>query len=226
LAASAGNPFEGPALTEADAKQASDLPRERFIRESGLDARVATIIEPVIEGLGFRLVRVRLSGQNGLTLQIMAERLDGTMTVEDCENLSRTVAPVLDVADPIDKAYHLEVSSPGIDRPLVSISDFGNWSGHMAKLETSIPVEDRRKFRGRIETVTADAVTIARDNPGYGDAPLVTIPFAAIVEARLLLDDGLIREALRKDRVARDELRKSSRGDDVPDDTEPTTDNR
>jgi ribosome maturation factor RimP len=91
----------------------------RIVTETGIDARVAAIVEPVLESIGFRLVRVHLSGQNGLTLQIMAERNDGSMTVEDCEEVSRALSPVLDVEDPIDKAYHLEISSPGIDRPLV-----------------------------------------------------------------------------------------------------------
>jgi ribosome maturation factor RimP len=91
----------------------------RIVRETGVDARVAAIIEPVLNSAGYKLVRVRLSGMNGLTLQIMAERADGTMTVEDCEDVSRMISPLLDVEDPIDRAYHLEVSSPGIDRPLV-----------------------------------------------------------------------------------------------------------
>src|SRR6476620_7199663 len=121
---------------------------DRIIRESGIDARVALIIQPVLVGIGFRLVRVRLFGQNGLTLQIMAEREDGTMTVEDCEEVSRAVSPALDVEDPIEKAYHLEVSSPGIDRPLVRKSDFRTWSGHLAKLETTMPIAERRRFRG------------------------------------------------------------------------------
>ena len=102
---------------------------DRIVRESGIDARVASIVQPVLGGMGFRLVRVRLSGQNGLTLQIMAEREDGTMTVEDCEEVSRAISPALDVEDPIDKAYHLEVSSPGIDRPLVRKSDFAAGPG-------------------------------------------------------------------------------------------------
>ena len=99
-------------LTETDGD-------DRIVRESGIDARIALIVQPVLRGAGFRLVRVRLSGQHGLTLQVMAEREDGTMTVEDCEEVSRAISPALDVDDPIEKAYHLEVSSPGIDRPLV-----------------------------------------------------------------------------------------------------------
>jgi ribosome maturation factor RimP len=107
---------------------------ERIIRETGVDAKVAGIVEPVINTLGFRLVRVRLSGLNGQTLQIMAERPDGTMTVEDCELLSRTVAPVLDVEDPISGKYHLEISSPGIDRPMVRKSDFSVGSGERQRM--------------------------------------------------------------------------------------------
>jgi ribosome maturation factor RimP len=96
----------------------------RLIIEPGLSARVAAIVEPVLEGLGYRLVRVRVSGSDGCTVQVMAERPDGTMTIEDCEVCSRALSPVLDVADPVDRAYRLEMSSPGIDRPLVRQSDF------------------------------------------------------------------------------------------------------
>ena len=93
------------------------------------------LLRPVIEDLGFRLVRTKISAANGCTLQIMAERPDGTMTVEDCESVSRAVSPALDVEDPINRAYHLEVSSPGIDRPLVRAGDFNRWSGHELKVE-------------------------------------------------------------------------------------------
>lgn len=180
---------------------------ERIIRETGLDAKVASIVEPVINTLGFRLVRVRLSGLNGQTLQIMAERPDGTMTVEDCELLSRTVAPVLDVEDPLSGKYHLEISSPGIDRPMVRKSDFTNWAGHVAKLETSIVHEGRKKFRGRIvidEAAPDDSVVIESDQISYGNEPVVRIPFDLISDARLVLTDDLIRDALRKDKAARE----------------------
>src|SRR3990170_2754916 len=142
---------------------------DRIIRESGIDARIALIVQPVLRAIGFRLVRVRLSGQNGLTLQIMAEREDGSMTVEDCEEVSRAVSPALDVDDPIDKAYHLEVSSPGIDRPLVRKSDFAKWQGHLVKMETSIMVADRKRFRGKIAEADEDGVLIERDQAAYGD---------------------------------------------------------
>jgi ribosome maturation factor RimP len=181
---------------------------DRIIRESGMDARVASIIQPVLRAIGFRLVRVRLSGQNGLTLQIMAEREDGTMTVEDCEEVSRALSPALDVDDPIDKAYHLEVSSPGIDRPLVRKSDFATWTGHLVKMETSILVADRKRFRGKIVSADEDGVVIERDQAAYGEEPSVRVPFEAIAEARLILTDDLIRDALSKDNKARKEARK------------------
>jgi ribosome maturation factor RimP len=186
---------------------------DRIIRETGTDARVALLIRPLLTSMGFRLVRVRLSGQNGLTLQIMAERLDGTMTVTDCEELSKAVSPLLDVEDVIDKAYHLEVSSPGIDRPLVRKSDFGQWSGHLVKLETSVPVAERKRFRGKIAETTEDEVVIERDVASYGDEPVVRVPFDAISEARLILTDDLVRDALRQDKKARQE-RKKRRGEE------------
>jgi ribosome maturation factor RimP len=192
----------------ADANSGDD----RIIRESGVDARIAMIVEPVLRGMGFRLVRVRLSGQNGLTLQIMAERGDGTMTVEDCEEVSRAVSPALDVDDPIEKAYHLEVSSPGIDRPLVRKSDFLDWAGHLVKMETATLVAERKRFKGRILESHADGVLIQRDVAAYGEEPTVRVPYEAIAEARLILTDDLIRDALSKDNRARKEAKKH-RGD-------------
>jgi ribosome maturation factor RimP len=153
-------------------------------------------------------VRVRLSGQNGLTLQIMAERNDGTMTVEDCEEVSRAVSPVLDVEDPIEKAYHLEVSSPGIDRPLVRRSDFATWLGHLVKMETSTLVAERKRFKGRITEVDEEGILVLRDVPAYGEEPSVRVPFDTIAEARLILTDDLIRDALSKDNRARKEAKK------------------
>jgi len=197
-------------MEESNATTGGD---DRIIRESGIDARIALIVEPVLSAIGYRLVRVRLTGQNGLTLQIMAERADGTMTVEDCETVSRAVSPALDVDDPIDKAYHLEVSSPGIDRPLVRKSDFATWQGHLVKLETSVMVAERKRFRGRIAVADDTGVTIDRDAPGYGEQPSVRVPFEAISDARLILTDDLIRDALSKDNQAKKQARKK-RGDD------------
>ncbi len=181
---------------------------DRIIRESGIEARIAAIILPLLRGIGFRLVRVRLSGQNGLTLQIMAERNDGTMTVEDCEEVSRAVSPALDVEDPIEKAYHLEVSSPGIDRPLVRRSDFATWLGHLVKMETSTLVAERKRFKGRITEVDEEGILVLRDVPAYGEEPSVRVPFDTIAEARLILTDDLIRDALSKDNRARKEAKK------------------
>ena len=186
----------------------ANLGDDRIIRESGIDARIAMIVEPVLAGMGFRLVRVRLSGQNGLTLQIMAERNDGTMDVEGCEEVSRAVSPALDVDDPIEKAYHLEVSSPGIDRPLVRKSDFSTWTGHLVKMETATLVAERKRFKGRIEEVGEDGVTIRRDQAAYGEEPVVRVPWDAIADARLILTDDLIRDALSKDNRARKEAKK------------------
>jgi ribosome maturation factor RimP len=175
----------------------------RLIVETGLDRRVADIIEPTIEQIGYQLVRVRLSAQNGATLQIMCERPDGTMTVEDCEQVSMAVSPVLDVEDPIDKAYHLEVSSPGIDRPMVRKSDFSRWTGHLLKCETSILVESRKRFRGKIVAADESGFTLERDQPAAGEEPTVVIPFTALAEGRLILTDELIRDALAADKKAK-----------------------
>jgi ribosome maturation factor RimP len=198
---------------DAQSIQTPTVEDDRIIRETGTDARVAHILLPLLPALGFRLVRVRLIGQNGLTLQIMAERPDGTMSVEDCETLSRAVSPALDEADPIDKAYHLEVSSPGIDRPLVRKSDFSAWAGHLAKVETSVLVDGRKRFRGRLGEADENGVRIERDAPAYGEEPTVTIPFAALAEARLVLTDDLIRDALTKDKKAREAAKREARED-------------
>ncbi|GEO85336.1 ribosome maturation factor RimP [Ciceribacter naphthalenivorans] len=177
----------------------------RIIVETGLDRRIAEIIEPVLVAMGYKLVRARLMNQNGLTLQVMAEKNDGTMTVVDCEEVSMAISPVLDVEDPVDKAYHLEVSSPGIDRPMVRISDFERWQGHIVKCETSILVDNRKRFRGKITEVDADGFTLERDQVAYGEEPRVKIPFNTLSEAKLILTDDLIRDALRADKLARAE---------------------
>jgi ribosome maturation factor RimP len=187
----------------SDMTSAEDPNEPRLIVETGLDQRIAAIIEPVVVDLGFRLVRVRMMNQNGATLQIMAERPDGTMTVQDCEALSQAVSPALDVDDPIDKAYHLEVSSPGIDRPMVRKSDFSRWQGNLIKCETSILVDNRKRFRGKIVAVDDDGFTVERDQPAYGEEPRVVIPFSTLSEAKLILTDDLIRDALRADKLAK-----------------------
>jgi ribosome maturation factor RimP len=170
----------------------------RFITETGVAARVAAIVEPVLADLGFRLVRIKVSGLNGCTVQIMAERPDGTMTVEGCEQISRALSPVLDLEDPIERAYNLEVSSPGIDRPLVRAGDFARWAGHEAKIETVRPVDGRKRFRGVVQGVEGDAVVLDLPDAQEGAEPQVRLALADLADARLILTDALIREALRR----------------------------
>jgi ribosome maturation factor RimP len=174
----------------------------RLITESGPAARVAAVVEPTVEQLGYRLVRVKVTAQNGCTLQIMAERPDGTMPVEDCEALSRALSPVLDLEDPISGAYYLEISSPGIDRPLTRRSDFQRWAGHEAKIELAVPLNGRKRFRGLVRGVEGDAVVLELPDVKAGEEPLARLPLADLGEARLVLTDGLIREALRREKSA------------------------
>jgi ribosome maturation factor RimP len=172
------------------------MDNRRLIRETGLEARIAHIVEPVATDLGFELVRVRISGLNGMTVQIMAERPDGTMSIEDCELLSRNISPAMDVADPISREYHLEVSTPGIDRPLTRAKDFDIWTGHEAKVEMDQAVNGRKRFRGVLLGVRDDTFGLRLlDTPEAGDAWL---PLADIGEAKLVLTDALIKAAPRQ----------------------------
>ncbi|NKB50705.1 MAG: ribosome maturation factor RimP [Rhizobiaceae bacterium] len=175
----------------------------RLVVEEGLDAVVASVVAPVVEDMGFRLVRARMIDHNGLTMQIMAERPDGTMSVVDCEQLSKALSPVLDVEDPVAQAYSLELSSPGIDRPLVRRSDFETWAGHIAKIETAYLLDGRKRFRGHIVRPEGDGVLLRRDNAAKGEEREVVIPSEAISAANLVLTDELIREALVRDKALR-----------------------
>jgi ribosome maturation factor RimP len=179
-----------------------DLCEPRLITEQGTAARIAAIAEPVIAGLGFRLVRVRMSGLSGLTVQIMAERPDGSMTIEDCEVVSRALSPVLDVADPIERAYRLEVSSPGIDRPLVRHSDFDRHAGHEVKVEMSVLIEGRKRFRGLLLGTAGAAARLRRTDAAAGEDTEVALPIEEMAEARLVLTDALIAEALKRGKAA------------------------
>jgi ribosome maturation factor RimP len=190
-----------------DAKTTAD---PRLIAEPGLAARVAAIAEPVIEGMGYRLVRVRISAADGCTVQVMAERPDGTLTIEDCEEISHALSPVLDVADPIERAYRLEISSPGIDRPLVRRSDFERHAGHLAKIEMNVPVDGRKRFRGILLGVEGDATRIRLDDAKAaksGDPAEFLLPIEDIGDAKLVLTDDLIAEALRRGKAAEREAR-------------------
>lgn len=185
----------------------------RLISEPGVAARVAGIAEPVIEGLGYRLVRVRVTGTQGCTVQIMAERPDGSMTVEDCEAVSRALSPVLDVNDPVDGAYRLEISSPGMDRPLVRRSDFERHAGHLVKIEMEVPLDGRRRFRGAIGGVEGDTVTIRRDDAAAGETADVTLRIEDMSEAKLVLTDALIADALRRGKALEKAAREALDGD-------------
>jgi ribosome maturation factor RimP len=198
---------ESDTLQTDAAYAASSEPR--LVVEPGLPARVATIVEPVIEQLGYRLVRVRVSSAEGCTVQVMAERPDGTMSVEDCEAVSRALSPVLDVADPIERAYRLEISSPGIDRPLVRKSDFERYTGHVAKIETSMPIQGRKRFRGVLAGTEGETARIRRDDAAEGEETEIMIPIEEMSEAKLVLTDELVSEALRREKSAKREAREA-----------------
>ena len=174
----------------------------RLIIEPGLSARVASVVEPVIEGLGYRLVRVRVSGSDGCTVQVMAERTDGTMTIEDCEICSRALSPVLDANDPVDRAYRLEMSSPGIDRPLVRQSDFVRYANNFVKIEMAVAVEGRKRFRGQLLGAEGNVARIRRDDTATGETADIMLPIEEMAEAKLVLTDALIAESLRRGKQA------------------------
>ena len=178
----------------------ADTSEKRLITETGVAARVVQVIEASIEGLGYRVVRVRVSSANGCTVQIMAERPDGTMTVDDCETVSRAISPLLDLDDPVGKAYYLEISSPGIDRPLVRAVDFERWAGYEAKIELAIPLDGRKRFRGIIRAPNADGLTVPIDLPDVkeGLPSRIDLPLRDLGDAYLVLTDDLVRESLRR----------------------------
>lgn len=162
-----------------------------MLAKAPMDRRIAVIVTPTVEGMGFQLVRVRLMGGQRMTLQIMAERPDGRMEVDDCAALSHALSAVLDVEDPIEREYALEVSSPGIDRPLTRLVDFDRWKGWTARLETDALVEGRKRFKGELTGVDGQDVLIALDT---GPA---RIPFEALTDAKLVLTDALIEATLK-----------------------------
>ena len=181
-----------------DTVETLEITEPRLIVEQGTAARLAAIAGPVFAGLGYRLVRVRVSGSFGSTVQIMAERPDGTMSIGDCETASRALSPVLDAEDPVEHAYRLEVSSPGIDRPLVRLSDFERHAGHEVKVEMATGLDGRKRFRGILLGVESEAARIRRNDAAEGEPNDVLLPIADMAEARLVLTDALITEALRR----------------------------
>jgi ribosome maturation factor RimP len=184
------------------------LDEPRLIEETGVAARVARIAQPVLAGLGYRLVRVKLSAQAGTTVQIMAERPDGSMNVDDCEIISAALSPVLDIEEPVKTAYRLEISSPGLDRPLVRVSDFRRALAQEARIEMNNLIGGRKRFRGLIGTVEGDGrsaqVTLDRDDAKPGETARAMLPLHDIAEARLVLTEELIRQSLRAAKSASD----------------------
>ena len=172
-----------------------------LIAKTTMDQRLAEIITPVIEDMGFELVRVRLMGGNSPTLQIMAEKPEGGIEVDDCAKISTAVSATLDVEDPIEDQYTLEVSSPGIDRPLTRLKDFDAWEGYVAKLETTNMIDGRKRFKGVLAGTEGDEVLIEIEEGTIG------LHFDWLADAKLVLTDDLIRDVLkaRKDAGAVDE---------------------
>ncbi len=206
---------EFTALTSMNDAPTTFADEPRLITEPGRAARVAALAEPVLAGLGYRLVRVCISGSAGCTVQIMAERPDGTMAIEDCEAASRALSPVLDVADPIESAYQLEISSPGIDRPLVRHSDFDRYAGHVAQVEMTVPVDGRRRFRGLLIGTEGETVRIRR-NDAQPDGTDDLLRIDDMMEAKLVLTDALISEALRRSKHSDREARAPRNGKHAP----------
>ncbi|MDE3177972.1 MAG: ribosome maturation factor RimP [Pseudomonadota bacterium] len=181
------------------------LDEARLIVEHGPARRIAEIVGPALRSIGYRLVRVKLSTAAEPVLQVMAERPDGTMGVEDCEAASMAISPHLDLEDPISAPYRLEMSSPGIDRPLVRESDFRRALGHEARVELERPLEGRKRFRGLIEAVELVEGQVAVDlrlaADATGEETVARLAVADMAEARLVMTDALIRDALRREKA-------------------------
>ena len=173
-----------------------------LIAKAAIDRRLAEIINPVIEDMGFELVRIRLMSGKHVTLQIMAEKPEGGIEVDDCADISTAVSAVLDVEDPILDAYALEVSSPGIDRPLTRLKDFDTWQGYEAKIETTELIDGRRRFKGAIAGTEGDEVLIQIED--QGEEVVIGLKFDWLEDAKLVLTDDLIRDVLRARKDAGD----------------------
>lgn len=171
-----------------------------LVAKTAMDRRLADIVQPVIEGLGFELVRIRLMGGATRTLQIMADKPEGGIEVDHCGDISTAVSAVLDVEDPIEENYTLEVSSPGIDRPLTRLKDFEMWKGWEARVETTELIDGRRRFKGTLGGVEGDEVLIQLDE---GKEPVtIGLQFDWLSDAKLILTDELISEMLRQKKAS------------------------
>jgi len=203
---------EKPEFSATNPEDALDEPR--LMDDTGPALRIGRIAAPVLKDLGLRLVRVKISAAAGTTVQIMAERPDGTMSIDDCERASDALSPVFDAEDVMAQAYRLEVSSPGIDRPLVRESDFLRAIGHEARFEMAAPIDGRKRFRGRLDAVALGSegpeamVSLIADDKTETS---VALPLRAMGEARLVLTDDLIRASLKREKAALKDARKASR---------------
>ena len=171
-----------------------------LVAKTAIDRRLADIVQPVIEGLGFELIRLRLMGGKTRVLQIMADRPDGGIGVDECGDISTAVSAVLDVEDPLEDNYVLEVSSPGIDRPLTRLKDFEMWKGWEARIETTELIDGRRRFKGGLMGVEGDEVLIEIEEGGQDLT--IGLKFDWLSDAKLILTDELIAEMLRQKKVA------------------------
>lgn len=176
---------------------------DRLIAEKGQTLRVAKLIEPVLTTLGYELVRVHISGSQPQTLQIMAEKTDGTFTIEDCETVSTTLSPLLDVEEPIVSAYNLEVSSPGIDRPLTRKKDFEQWTGHICKIEMQDLVNGRKRFKGVLLGLDATPNSHNEEIIIRMNDEDINLALSQIASAKLVLTDQLVEDALKREKRAR-----------------------
>lgn len=167
-----------------------------LIAKAAIDQRMAAIITPVIEDMGYELVRVRLQGGKTRTLQIMADKPEGGIEVDDCAKISTAVSAVLDVEDPLEDTYTLEVSSPGIDRPLTRLKDFEAWTGYEAKIETTELIDGRRRFKGELAGVEGDEVLLTITEGTIG------LHFDWLSDAKLVLTDALITEMLQQKKAS------------------------
>lgn len=174
------------------------MSEKRYIRETGVEARIANIVAPIANDMGFDLVRVKILPDNGCTLQIMAEDESGNFSISDCSKLSREINPALDAQDPLDKAYHLEISSAGIDRPLVRARDFKAYIGHEAKIELIDMIDGRKRFRGDIIISDEISVTIKLRDALPDTDPNYKLQFSQIAEAKLMMSDKLLEVARQK----------------------------
>ncbi len=174
-----------------------------LIARTAIDRRLADIVGPVIEGLGFELIRLRLMGGNTRILQIMADRPDGGINVDECGAISTAVSASLDVEDPIEENYVLEVSSPGIDRPLTRLKDFDIWKGWEARIETTELIDGRRRFKGTLAGIEGEEVLIALEEGK--EEVIIGLNFEWLSDAKLILTDELIAEMLRQRKVAEPE---------------------